>query len=289
MILEERTMEHKRILKVAASATLLLLTTVSISYAVDPITPDNETCVITNTTDVYVANVGHNSLTEDEKYSMTHNELPKYTVTACGATIFDGYDKEAIINYADSVMSIDGETHLTKSLKSDLGSTESPNFKTSNKITFTGASLTSLQKVEAGIKQVKGFKDYQTESNTCVLKDGACWDAAAGSSMAVSQVESTINTDLDITHSPYLHHNISAQGVGAVSSGMAMTLKEGYEPLCSGCSAMGIQGSGSTTQFDSHTNASGIFKFAKEQKSVINNTSSSDSSSCSGENVKKVP
>ena len=102
--------------------------------------------------------------------------------------------------------------------------------------------------------------------------------------MDVSQVDSVIQTDLDITHTPYIHQSIAAKGVGLAESGMAVTLNEGQNRVISLGQCPDAYKS-TKMQFDSHTMAKGIFEFSKDMKNVIKNTSSTAATN----NIDKVP
>ena len=260
------------------------------SFAVDPITPDNETAKISTSEDVYVVGA-QDSFSKSEKHSVDYTSPDILDITVENgegnvAATYSSSLQSAIITYTNEINAIDGDTHVVENFDYDLSSDNvTPNLKTSSHITFTGASLTKTEKAQAGIKEIKGAAAFaQGQETLCVNTKGACWNAAVGSHIDVSQVDSVIQTDLDITHTPYVHQNIAANGVGLAESGMAVTLKEGETRVYAvgSCPSPSVS---TQMQFDSHTKAKGIFEFSKDMKNVIHNATGNTATN----NIDKVP
>ena len=264
-------------------STLFLIS--SSAFAVDPITPPNETAKITVNEDVYVVGM-QDSYTKTEKHSLDYQSPQAVTVTVDGDDVFSDQLKKAMINYTNNINAIDGDMHIVEDFSYDLSSDElTPNLKTKSHINFLGASLSKTEKAEAGISEIKGFSDYADgNNNVCINKNGACWDAAVGTHIDVSYIESSLQTDLDITHSPYIHQSVSANGTGLIESGMTATFKEGSERIYTNGSCP-LSASASTMQYDSHTYAHGKFEFSKDMKNFINNLNTENPST----NIDKVP
>ena len=267
-------------------ASIFLLASSS-AFAVDPITPDSETSKISIHEDVFVTG-SQDSYTKTEKHSMNYTSPNTITVNVDGEDVFSDSLKKAMINYTNDINAINGETHVVEDFAYDLSSDNTtPNLKTTSKINFQGSSLSKTEKAETGISEIKGFRDYTDgHNNTCINKNGACWDAAVGSSMVVSYIESSSKIDLDITHTPYIHNMIAASGDGSIKSGMEATLKEGFERIYTKGNLCPLSTSKVTDMhYNTHTYANGQFKFSKDVKNVINNLNANKPT----DNIDKVP
>ncbi len=281
------------LLSVAASVFIFSYS----SFAVDPITPDNETAKISNHEDVYVVGA-QDSFSKSEKHSVDYTSPDSIDIDVADGdgNLLNHYSsslQSAVITYVNDINAVDGDTHVVENFDYDLSSDDTtPNLKTSSHITFTGVSLSKTEKAQAGIREIKGATSFaQGQTTLCVNTKGACWNAAVGSHMDVSRVDSVIQTDLDITHTPYIHQSTAANGVGLVESGMAATLKEGETRVYAegSCPAPNVS---TQMQFDSHTKAKGIFEFSKDMKNIIKNqtgTTSTNTCSAATSNIGSVP
>ena len=266
-------------------ASIFLLASSS-AFAVDPITPDNETSKISIHEDVFVTG-SQDSYTKTEKHSMNYASPNTITVNVDGEDVFSDSLKKAMINYTNDINAINGETHVVEDFAYDLSSNKvMPNLKTTSHINFQGASLSKTEKAETGISELKGLSySIDGNDNICINKNGACWDAAVGSSMNVSYVESSSQIDLDITHKPYIHNMIAASGTGSIKSGMNAIFKEGLQNIYAKGNCPSASSSVTSMQYDTHTYANGQFKFSKDVKNVINNLNANKPT----DNIDKVP
>ena len=253
------------------------------SYSLTVQDPDNETSMFSSHTDVYVAPTNDGSFSDYESYNVTAD---------------NGNGNKTGLTYLKDIKSTNGELHYVAD--TDIaGSADdnTPNIKTSNKITFntlynglSAGTLTGIEKLEYQRCQPAQDIDYSTFCTTATKSiPKAQGDIAMGSSFNVQYAAITTQAQAtaigDSTKLlPSMSYSIDVRGLGVIgqndnaigsaASGMVADITDynGNTPT-------------SITHYEQHTKASGMIKFTKQ---MSYNSSIKDLPSLQS-NINKVP
>ena len=127
-------------------------------------------------------------------------------------------EKYGKIKYNDNLVSSSGDTNFYKDFKIDTGKT--PNLGVTKNIGYTASEKGSLSHAES--------------VDMTLISSGSCVYVAAGSSMGVTEVQATTETNAQMTRTPKMHYEIYAGGlegsgtpaVGTTTAGMSASVDD---------------------------------------------------------------
>jgi hypothetical protein len=207
------------------------------SSAITSDKPDNETCVISTTLDLFV--------TVDAKGTCSVMEDEAYTLQRYAGTAANKLNQAVEINYLQDVDATDGITRITKTFDSDTNATETvPNVKVTTLVTFDalslglGGNITGEEKI--GIRRVQEQTDEVGWCGGRVSVPPACLDVAMGSSYDATYIKIDTNAEaVAVTTQPddilpSLYYKVRAEGlteanpyaIGTVRADMQLTTTE---------------------------------------------------------------
>ena len=129
-------------------------------------------------------------------------------------------EKYGKIKYNENLISSSGDTNFYKDFKIDTGKT--PNLEVTKNIGYTAAGE-------------KGSLSHAESVDMTLISSGSCCVyVAAGSSMSMTEVQVTTETEAQMTRTPELHYKIYAGGlegpgtpaVGTITAGMSASVDD---------------------------------------------------------------
>ncbi len=107
-------------------------------------------------------------------------------------------EKYGKIKYNENLISSSGATNFYKDFKIDTGKT--PNLEVTKNIGYTAGEKGSLSHAES--------------VDMSLISSGSCVYVSAGSSMSMTEVQATTETNAQMTGTPKMHYEINAGGIG---------------------------------------------------------------------------
>ena len=124
-------------------------------------------------------------------------------------------EKQGQIKYNENMIASGGDTEFNKDFKIDSG--ETPNLEVTKNIGYTAAGE-------------KGSLSHAESVYMSLISSESCAYVSAGSSMSVTEVQATTETEVGITEDPVKSgYKIIAEGNGLVSAGVNALVEDNYK------------------------------------------------------------
>lgn len=202
--------ETARLISVVVIAMALLTAFSAVALASRNVPSTPETVTLTITTEI----VCDRKVMEIEQlnWESSNKDLLDNPPLASG-------EKYGKIKYNENLISSSGATNFYKDFKIDTGKT--PNLVVTKNIGYTAGEKGSLSHAES-------------VDMTLISSGSCCVYVAAGSSMSVTEVQVTTETEAQMTRTPELHYEIYAGGiegpgtpaVGTITAGMSASVDD---------------------------------------------------------------
>ncbi len=202
--------ETARLISVVVIALVLMTAFSAVAVASRNVQPTPETVTLTITTEI----VCDRKVMEIEQlnWESSNKDLLDNPPLASG-------EKYGKIKYNENLISSSGATNFYKDFKIDTGKT--PNLVVTKNIGYTAGEKGSLSHAES-------------VDMTLISSGSCCVYVAAGSSMSVTEVQVTTETEAQMTRTPELHYEIYAGGiegpgtpaVGTITAGMSASVDD---------------------------------------------------------------
>lgn len=229
--------ETARLISVAVIALVLMTAFSKVALASRNVKPTPETETLTITTEI----VCDRKVKEIEQlnWECSSNDLLDNPPLASG-------EKYGKIKYSENLISSSGSTNFYKDFKIDTGKT--PNLEVTKNIGYTAAGE-------------KGSLSHAESVDMTLISSGSCVYVSAGSSMSVTNVQATTETEAQMTRTPELHYEIYAGGIGGSGTPAVGTITAGMSASVADKRKSKKPGSGLKLSYK--TTVDGSFEFYK--------------------------